>query len=84
MRCPQRHERDHALLPAMRVALDAVERSVTAGGADWISATAPRGHKLLARAPHGRRRTLAFLLPALRCDRTGAPPPVGCRDNFGI
>jgi hypothetical protein len=33
---------------------------------------APRGRKLLAKAPHGRWRTLTFLA-ALRCDRIDAP-----------
>lgn len=33
---------------------------------------APRGHKLLAKVPHGRWRTLTFLA-ALRCDRIDAP-----------
>ena len=32
----------------------------------------PRGHRLLAKAPHGRWRTLTFLA-ALRCDRLEAP-----------
>ena len=33
---------------------------------------APRGRKLVAKAPHGRWRTLTFLA-ALRCDRIDAP-----------
>jgi transposase len=33
---------------------------------------APRGHKLLAKVPQGRWRTLTFLA-ALRCDRIDAP-----------
>jgi transposase len=33
---------------------------------------APRGKKLLAKAPHGRWRTVTFLA-ALRCDRIAAP-----------
>jgi transposase len=33
---------------------------------------APRGHKLLAKVPQGRWRTLTFLA-ALRCDRLAAP-----------
>jgi transposase len=33
---------------------------------------APRGKRLLAKAPHGRWRTLTFLA-ALRCDRIDAP-----------
>ena len=33
---------------------------------------APRGHKLIAKAPQGRWRTLTFLA-ALRCDRLEAP-----------
>ena len=33
---------------------------------------APRGRKLLAKAPHGHWRTLTFLA-ALRCDRIDAP-----------
>ena len=32
----------------------------------------PRGHRLIAKAPHGRWRTLTFLA-ALRCDRLEAP-----------
>jgi hypothetical protein len=60
----------------MRVALDAVQRTVTAGRADWISATAPRRQKLLAKAPHGRRWTLTFL-PALRCGRTDTLSVIG-------
>ncbi len=32
----------------------------------------PRGHKLLAKVPHGHWRTLTFLA-ALRCDRIDAP-----------
>jgi transposase len=32
----------------------------------------PRGHRLIAKAPHGRWRTLTFLA-ALRCDRSAAP-----------
>ena len=33
---------------------------------------APRGHKLVAKVPHGHWRTLTFLA-ALRCDRIAAP-----------
>ena len=32
----------------------------------------PRGTRLIAKLPHGRRRTLTFLA-ALRCDRIAAP-----------
>ena len=33
---------------------------------------APRGHRLVARVPHGRWKTMTFLA-ALRCDRIDAP-----------